>query len=90
MDTYAPDEEIPANKLEASLVQEYVIRRQAVERRMREQILSGNVEASPAGYKLSPQGREFVRWSRIAGALFGLKLEKQSSIIQGSNSMPSP
>ncbi len=63
-----------AQELRQALVTQYVDQYNAVDRRMREQSLSGNVTAESGVYKLTPQGSLFVDFSRFVGAIFGADL----------------
>jgi hypothetical protein len=65
---------ISAAELRQALVNKYVDQYDAVDRRMREQSLSGNVEASGELYKLTAQGTRFIKFSRFVGSIFGADL----------------
>ena len=65
---------ISAAELRLALVNKYVDQYDAVDRRMREQSLSGNVEAKGELYKLTAQGTRFIRFSRFVGSIFGADL----------------
>lgn len=62
------------SELRTALVERYVDSYAAVDRRMREQRLSGNVSLDGELYKLTAQGEEFIRFSRAIGAIFGADL----------------
>lgn len=58
-------------RLERALVDGYVVRMDAVDRRLEEQRRSGNVEIDQNGaIRLTPQGKRFMVLSRIVGRLF--------------------
>lgn len=57
-------------EIEAAMRDVYVGELRQVERRMQEQLRSGNVIHSNGGYALSPQGLAFVTWARRIGWLF--------------------
>jgi len=42
-----------------------------VGRRLNEQLSSGNVERTPGGFRLTPQGAAFMRTARMISQLFG-------------------
>jgi hypothetical protein len=60
--------------LRGALVSRYVDSYAAVDRRMHEQQLSGNVSLDGELYKLTPQGERFIKFSRAIGAMFGADL----------------
>lgn len=76
MERYPQAEEISAGDLERQLTQDYVRGRHAVDRRMQEQILIGNVEQTGTGYRLTAHGRLFLGWSRVVGDICGLALPR--------------
>jgi hypothetical protein len=41
-----------------------------IDRRLKEQELSGNLEHAPAGWRLTPQGRAFMDAARAMSGLF--------------------
>jgi cation transport ATPase len=65
---------ISAAELRQALVNKYIDQYDAVDRRMREQSLSGNVEAKGELYKLTTQGTRFIKFSRLVGSIFGADL----------------
>jgi hypothetical protein len=63
---------IKAPELERALIEGYVIRLGAVERRIDEQLKSGNVRVAPNGrIELTDRGRRFMTASRGIAKLFG-------------------
>jgi hypothetical protein len=70
---------ISAADLRQALVSTYVDQYNAVDRRMREQSLSGNVIADGEVYKLTAQGERFINFSRFVGAIFGADLRYVST-----------
>jgi hypothetical protein len=61
-----------AEELRQAFTARYLRDWDQVGRRLREQTVSGNVERSPAGqYRLTPQGRSFMRTARFMSRLFG-------------------
>ena len=59
------------NELEKALIDDYVVRRGAVNRRIQEQIISGNLEKTDENIRLTPQGELFVRICKSVRAVFG-------------------
>lgn len=66
-----PDTAFTNPQLRAIFIERYLDQWDQIDRRMREQILSHNIERSGDGYKISPQGRAFMRLSRLLAAIFG-------------------
>ena len=50
----------------------YVTRYAAIERRINEQVASGNIELLPRGYALTGRGRLFNRFARAVGIVFSV------------------
>lgn len=59
-----------ADQIETALRDIYFGDLQQADRRMREQLVSGNITRTRDGYVISPQGLAFVRWARRIGSLF--------------------
>jgi hypothetical protein len=57
-------------EIEAAMRDIYVGELRQIERRMQEQLRSGNVIRSNGAYTISPQGLAFVTWARRIGWLF--------------------
>lgn len=72
-------------ELEAALVDEYVRRDRAVDRRVAEQAASGNVVVGGDGrVSLTPQGRRFVLWSRMLAPTFSLSDDYLDPPVEGA------
>lgn len=67
-------EGLTESQLRNQLVNQYVDEYGAVDRRMREQILSSNVIELNGRFRLSAQGVQFIRFSRFVGGIFGADL----------------
>jgi len=65
-------------ELQQSLVDDYVNKQQAVDRRMQEQIYSKNVEHCEDRYCLTAQGQNFMRFERWIKQLFGISNRNQT------------
>ncbi|MBM0207205.1 hypothetical protein JNW90_32605 [Micromonospora sp. STR1s_5] len=59
-----------ADEIRRTFVDGYVVEHHQIERRLDEQVLSGNLERTGAGYRLSPQGLSFVRLAKTVAWLF--------------------
>jgi hypothetical protein len=58
--------------LQSAFVDDYVVKMDAVDRRIDEQRRSGNLVVTPDGkVQLTDQGRRFIAFSRVVGRLFG-------------------
>jgi hypothetical protein len=64
------DETFRTGEIEAAMRDIYVGELRQIERRMQEQLRSGNVIQSNGTYTISPQGLAFVTWARRIGWLF--------------------
>ena len=64
-------EGLSKTELRDALVTTYVDDYDAVNRRMQEQITSGNVSYQAGRFILTPQGRQFIKFSRFVGSVFG-------------------
>jgi hypothetical protein len=80
-------EGISKTELRDALVTSYVDDYDAVNRRMQEQITSGNVSYQVGRFILTPQGRQFIKCSRFVGSVFGADLRY---ISLPSNRTPLP
>lgn len=86
IDRQGPDGISPA-QLEAAFVSGYVRDMRAMDRRIAEQALSGNVVQDAQGnVHLTPQGRRFVALSRSAAHLLGT----DERFVQGYPAVPPP
>ncbi len=59
-----------AEQIETALHEVYFGDLRQVDRRMHEQLTSGNIAQTRDGYVISAQGLAFVKWARRVGALF--------------------
>jgi hypothetical protein len=61
-----------------------------VDRRMHEQLTSGNIARTRDGYVISPQGLAFVKWARRIGTLFDVdpRLLQTRPTLQAAPSKP--
>lgn len=59
-------------ELEQAFQETYVARYRAMDRRVSEQIASGNIEATPEGFRLTERGLAFVTFARAVGAIFSV------------------
>ncbi len=64
------DQGYTEQELEALFIQQYVVEFQAIERRMDEQMASNNLTRINDRYRITDQGRSFLRFSRRLGQLF--------------------
>jgi hypothetical protein len=63
---------LTAEDLTAGFTDRYLREWDQINRRLKEQISSGNVDRTPEGsYRLTPQGRSFMRTARVMSRLFG-------------------
>jgi hypothetical protein len=63
---------LTAEDLKAAFTDRYLREWDQISRRLKEQISSGNVDQTPEGsYRLTPQGRSFMRTARVMSRLFG-------------------
>ncbi len=63
-------ESFTTEQIDATLRDVYLGRFHQVERRMQEQLRSGNVRRTGDGYTISPQGLAFIRTARLIGWMF--------------------
>lgn len=66
----AADHPLTAREARDLFVRAYVNDWAQIERRLEEQRLSGNLEPTPSGWRLTPQGRAFMETARAMSALF--------------------
>lgn len=59
-----------ADEIRRAFVDGYVVEHRQIERRLDEQVLSGNIERTGSDYRLSPQGAGFVRLAQTLAWLF--------------------
>ncbi len=70
------DRPVTRAELQDALIRTYIKAYGAVDRRVQEQALSGNVAVAKDGtLTLTPQGRAFLRLSRLLGPTFRLNME---------------
>jgi len=67
-----PTETFTADRLETVFDDVYVRKYGAMERRIREQVRSGNITPEGDGYRITPTGRAFIRFSSSIVSLFHL------------------
>ena len=60
------------NKLEEIFINEYIIKRQAIDRRIYEQLVTGNIKVTNNNVSLSARGRNFMKFSRLIRWIFQL------------------
>ena len=65
-------ESMSPQALERALIDEYILRRKAIERRVEEQLITGNVTLEQDVVRLSPQGKRFLQFSRLIRRMFQL------------------
>ncbi|WP_375461944.1 hypothetical protein [uncultured Enterovirga sp.] len=66
-----PAESYSAQTMRDAFERRYLGEYRQIERRLAEQVASGNVERVGGGYRLTSQGEAFIRSSRSIGRLFG-------------------
>jgi hypothetical protein len=77
---------IKIEELKTVFVQDYVQDRRAIERRMKEQIISGNVAFSPVNsIVLTDRGRLFLKVGRFVSFLYDLKSNSKTSVELPAN-----
>jgi hypothetical protein len=59
-------------ELERAFHDTYIEGYRAIDRRIAEQLASGNIVASPEGFRLTGRGEAFVGFARAVGAIFGV------------------
>jgi hypothetical protein len=72
MDRHGAAATVPRPALEEAFAQIYIERYAAIDRRIAEQLASGNIVATPEGYRLTARGRAFVAFARFVGAIFSV------------------
>ena len=68
--------------MQTLLIYDYVVKNEAVERRMREQELSGNVTSQDGRYALTAQGEKFISVSREVRRLFSIPPHSEARISE--------
>lgn len=63
-------------QMESLLINDYVVKKKAVARRMQEQQLSQNVKREGKTFVLTPQGEFFIRFSRLIRTLFAIPVHQ--------------
>jgi hypothetical protein len=66
-----PDDVFTPDAMSEDFIRVYVGEGRQIERRLREQAVSGNVVRDGAGYRISSRGKAVVATSRIVATLFG-------------------
>jgi hypothetical protein len=59
-----------ADEIRRMFVDGYVLENRQVERRLQEQLLSGNLERAGDGFRISPQGLSFIQLAKASAWLF--------------------
>lgn len=72
LEELAHKKSLSIEEMQSLMIEDYVVRNNAVLRRMREQELSGNVVSQGDRYILTPQGRQFIGLSRAVRRLFSI------------------
>ena len=67
-----PDRVLTKKELTKVFVDKYVYKNQALDRRLREQTVSGNIIKEGGGYRISKQGRLVMRFYNFIARLFGI------------------
>jgi len=67
-----PTESFTPERLETVFDDIYVRKYAAMDRRMKEQLRSGNVAADGDGYRITPAGQAFIRFSELVARVFHL------------------
>jgi hypothetical protein len=83
-------ETFTAGQIETALRDIYFGDLKQVDRRVHEQLTSGNITRAGDGYVISPQGLAFVKWARRIGALFDVdpRLLQPRPTLQATPSKP--
>jgi hypothetical protein len=68
------DETFTAERLETVFDDVYVRKYGAMQRRIEEQVVTGNIVASGDGYKITPAGQRFIQVSTWIANLFHLNM----------------
>ena len=68
--------EMPAAEgdLERAFERIYIERYRAIDRRIAEQLASGNIVATPEGFRLTERGQAFVALARFVGGIFSVDM----------------
>ena len=72
------DNPLTADEIEQGIVQEYVIDRKAIAKRLEEQLVTGTVVPSGEGYVLSDEGRSLVALYELIARLFNIDTDNLS------------
>ena len=64
------DHALSAREVNDDFIHFYGVEWDQIGRRLSEQIASGNLERAPEGYRLTPQGKAFMRTARLMARLF--------------------
>ena len=72
------DNPLTADEIEQGIVQEYVIDREAIAKRLEEQLVTGTVVPSGEGYVLSDEGRSLVALYELIARLFNIDTDNLS------------
>ena len=72
------DNPLTADEIEQGIVQEYVIDREAIAKRLEEQLVTGTVVPSGEGYVLSDEGRSLVALYEFIARLFDIDTDNLS------------
>ncbi len=64
------DHPLGENEVRDAFVHRYVDDWGQIDRRLREQELSGNIESTPSGWRITQQGRAFMTISRMTSRIF--------------------
>lgn len=67
----AADRPMTAAQARDAFVRVYVDDWAQIDRRLKEQALSGNLEQGPDGWRLTAQGRAFMKTARVLSSIFG-------------------
>jgi hypothetical protein len=66
-----PDGTFTPSNVRRLFIDVYVERYQQVERRLKEQEISGNIASTATGFRITPQGLAFVRFAVFLSKIFG-------------------
>jgi hypothetical protein len=81
LEELAHKKSLSAEQMQSLLINDYVIDKKAVLRRMREQELSGNVVGQGDLYALTAQGERFIWVSRGVRWLFGIAPHREGAVL---------
>lgn len=80
LEELAHKQSLSAEQMQSLLINDYIIDKKAVLRRMREQEISENVVVEGSLYSLTPQGERFVWVSRRVRRLFGIAPHREAHV----------